>query len=81
MPVEFLTDKQARRYGRYKGDPSFALLSRYFYMDDRDHQEVESHSGQTFGQAKVAQDLEIFGQLLLTGSVAQLRRTRTTRSL
>ena len=41
MPVEFLTDDQAARYGHFDGPPTADQLARYFYLSDADRSVVD----------------------------------------
>ncbi|MGI8806704.1 MAG: DUF4158 domain-containing protein [Acidimicrobiales bacterium] len=45
MPVEFLSDEEAARFGRYDGPPSRAELERAFFLDDADRALVGRRRG------------------------------------
>jgi hypothetical protein len=42
VPVEFLSDEEAARFGRYNGPPSRAELEKVFFLDDADKAVVAS---------------------------------------
>jgi len=45
MPVDFLSSEQIRQYGHFAGDPSPAQLSKYFFLNNKDRNEVRTHRG------------------------------------
>jgi|GEM_PF-1032960 len=47
VPVEFLTDEQAARFGRFADQvPSQAELERFFFLDDGDRALIRRHRGE-----------------------------------
>lgn len=45
VPVEFLTEDEAARFGRFSGPPSRAELDRLFFLDDDDRALIAKRRG------------------------------------
>jgi hypothetical protein len=45
VPIEFLSDEEVARFGRYNGPPTRAELEKLFFLDDADKDEVAKRRG------------------------------------
>ncbi|MER5322937.1 DUF4158 domain-containing protein [Streptosporangium roseum] len=45
MPVDFLSDSEATKYGRYDGPPSRVEMEKIFFLDNEDMALIKAHRG------------------------------------
>lgn len=66
MPVEFLSDEQAARYGRCQADPNVEQLIHYFYLSPADVQFLAQlrRAANTLGCAVKLSTLRFLGTFL-----------------
>jgi hypothetical protein len=52
MPVDFLSDGEAARYGRFAGAPGRAELEKLFFLDDADKAPIRGKRVRTTGSVR-----------------------------
>jgi hypothetical protein len=75
MPIEFLTDEQAGKYGQFAGAPSRAQLERFYFLTDaarafieqrrRDHNRLGSSRSSSWLRPEVATPAGWAGRLFV----------------